>query len=67
SHAGEMINAVSLAIKSGMGLRALADVIHPFPTQAQGIKMAGDAYRRTRLTSSWKHLAGRWLAWSRRW
>ncbi|RUU07681.1 FAD-containing oxidoreductase, partial [Mesorhizobium sp. M7A.T.Ca.TU.009.01.3.2] len=67
SHAGEMINAVSLAIKSGMGLRALADVIHPFPTQAQGIKMAGDAYRRTRLTSSWKRLAGRWLAWSRRW
>ncbi|ARP62176.1 mercuric reductase [Mesorhizobium sp. WSM1497] len=67
SHAGEMINAVSLAIKSGMGLRALADVIHPFPTQALGIKMAGDAYRRTRLTSSWKHLAGRWLAWSRRW
>jgi pyruvate/2-oxoglutarate dehydrogenase complex dihydrolipoamide dehydrogenase (E3) component len=67
SHAGEMINAVSLAIKSGMGLRALADVIHPFPTQAQGIKMAGDAYRRTRLTSSWKRLAGRWLALSRRW
>ncbi|TGT78940.1 FAD-containing oxidoreductase, partial [Mesorhizobium sp. M8A.F.Ca.ET.161.01.1.1] len=27
SHAGEMINAVSLAIKSGMGLQALADVI----------------------------------------
>lgn len=66
SHAGEMINAVSLAIRSGMGLNALADVIHPFPTQAQGIKMAGDAYRRTRLTSFWKHLAGRWLAWSRR-
>ncbi|MGX7876407.1 hypothetical protein ACVDG5_030310 [Mesorhizobium sp. ORM6] len=51
SHAGEMINAVTLAIRSGMGLHALADVIHPFPTQAQGIKMAGDAYRRTRLTS----------------
>ena len=49
-HAGEMINAVSLAIRSGMGLHALADVNHPFPTQAQGIKMAGDAYRRTRLT-----------------
>ena len=66
SHAGEMINAVSLAIRSGMGLHALADVIHPFPTQAQGIKMAGNAYRRTRLTAFWKHLAGRWLAWSRR-
>lgn len=66
SHAGEMINAVSLAIKSGMGLHALADVIHPFPTQAQGIKMAGDAYRRTRFTSFRRHLTARWLAWSRR-
>ncbi|WP_245275543.1 FAD-dependent oxidoreductase [Mesorhizobium sp. LNHC229A00] len=66
SHAGEMINAVTLAIRSGMGLHALADVIHPFPTQAQGIKMAGDAYRRTRFTSLRRRLAARWLAWSRR-
>ncbi|TGQ65551.1 mercuric reductase [Mesorhizobium sp. M00.F.Ca.ET.186.01.1.1] len=66
SHAGEMINAVSLAIKSGMGLQALADVIHPFPTQAQGIKMAGDAYRRTQFTSSWRQATTRWLARSRR-
>lgn len=65
SHAGEMINAVSLAIASGMGLHALADVIHPFPTQAEGIKMAGDAYRRTRLTPFWMRLSQRWLAWSR--
>lgn len=65
-HAGEMINAVSLAIRSGMGLHALADVIHPFPTQAEGIKMAGDAYRRTQLTSFWKRVSQRWLAWSRR-
>ncbi|MBZ9798819.1 mercuric reductase [Mesorhizobium sp. ES1-4] len=66
SHAGEMINAVTLAIRSGMGLHALADVIHPSPTQAQGIKMAGDAYRRTRFTSLRRRLAARWLAWSRR-
>ncbi|MER8853120.1 mercuric reductase [Mesorhizobium australicum] len=66
THAGEMINAVTLAIRSGMGLHALADVIHPFPTQAQGIKMAGDAYRRTRFTSLRRRLAARWLAWSRR-
>ncbi|TPN79487.1 mercuric reductase [Mesorhizobium sp. B1-1-5] len=66
AHAGEMINGVSLAIRSGMGLHALADVIHPFPTQAQGIKMAGDAYRRTQFTPLWRHLAARWLAWSRR-
>ena len=44
SHAGEMINELSLAITSGIGLRALARVIHPYPTQAEAIKMAADAY-----------------------
>ena len=49
-HAGEMINGLSLAITSGIGLRALARVIHTYPTQAEAIKMAADAYKRTRLT-----------------
>ncbi len=43
-HAGEMINGLSLAITSGIGLRALAQVIHAYPTQAEAIKMAADAY-----------------------
>jgi pyruvate/2-oxoglutarate dehydrogenase complex dihydrolipoamide dehydrogenase (E3) component len=63
SHAGEMINGLSLAIGSGIGLRALARVIHSYPTQAQAIKMAADAYNRTRLTPTLKSLAKRWLAW----
>jgi pyruvate/2-oxoglutarate dehydrogenase complex dihydrolipoamide dehydrogenase (E3) component len=47
SHAGEMINGLSLAISSGIGLTALAQVIHSYPTQADAIKMAADAYERT--------------------
>jgi len=65
-HAGEMINGISLAITSGVGLRALARVIHTYPTQAAAIKMAAKAYNRTRLTSFIKTLTGRWLAWQRR-
>ena len=53
-HAGEMINDISLAITSGIGLRALASVIHPYPTQAQAIKMAADACCKARLRSSVK-------------
>jgi pyruvate/2-oxoglutarate dehydrogenase complex dihydrolipoamide dehydrogenase (E3) component len=53
-HAGEMINDISLAITSGIGLRALAKVIHPYPTQAQAIKMAADACCKARLHSSKK-------------
>lgn len=58
-HAGEMINDISLAITSGIGLRALASVIHPYPTQAQAIKMAADAcckaHSRSALKRPLKH------------
>ncbi|MBD2461860.1 mercuric reductase [Oscillatoria sp. FACHB-1407] len=49
-HAGEMISEVTLAIATKQGLNALSGVIHPYPTQAEGIKKAADAYRRTLLT-----------------
>jgi len=62
-HAGEMINGISLAITSGIGLRALARVIHTYPTQAEAFKMAADAYNRTRLTPILRSLTRHWLAW----
>ncbi len=43
-HAGEMINDVTLAIQSGIGLRKLGSVIRPYPTQAAAIQMAANAY-----------------------
>ena len=49
-HAGEMINEITLAMVHGIGLRALAKVIHAFPTQADAIRKAADAYNRTRMT-----------------
>ena len=62
-HAGEMINDISLAIASGIGLRGLDRVIYPYPTQAGAIKMAADSYKSTRLTPFRKWLLRRWLAW----
>ncbi len=49
-HAGEMINEISLAMVAGLGLRGLAKVIHSYPTQADAIRQAAQAYNRTRLT-----------------
>jgi pyruvate/2-oxoglutarate dehydrogenase complex dihydrolipoamide dehydrogenase (E3) component len=49
-HAGEMISEITTAIVNGVGLGELANVIHPYPTQANAIKQAADAYRRTLLT-----------------
>jgi hypothetical protein len=44
-----------------VGLRTLARVIHPYPTQAEAIKMAADAYNRTRFTAPLRSLARSWL------
>ncbi|MBF2077062.1 MAG: mercuric reductase [Synechococcales cyanobacterium T60_A2020_003] len=49
-HAGEMISEVTTAIAHKIGLSKLSSVIHPYPTQAECIKKAADAYRRTLLT-----------------
>lgn len=64
-HAGEMLNEITLAIVGGIGLGTLANVIHPYPTQAEAIKQAADAYNRTRLTPILKGVFTRWLAWRR--
>lgn len=50
-HAGEMINEITLAMVAGIGLRTLAKVIHPYPTQAEAIKKAADACSRAHSTS----------------
>lgn len=49
-HAGETISQLTTAIVAGMRLGDLAGVIHPYPTQAEVVKRAADAFNRTRLT-----------------
>jgi len=64
-HAGEMISELTLAMVGKIGLGKLAGVIHPYPTQADAIRQAGDAYNRTRLTPTVKRLFNALLAWRR--
>jgi pyruvate/2-oxoglutarate dehydrogenase complex dihydrolipoamide dehydrogenase (E3) component len=49
SHAGEMINEITLAIDARIGLSVLATVIHAYPTQASAIKRAADAFAKSRI------------------
>jgi len=65
SHAGDMISELTLAMTAGVGLGTLAKTIHPYPTQAEAIKKAADAYSRTRLTATVKKLFEKILAWRR--
>ena len=65
SHAGEMLNEITLAMVGKLGLATLSGVIHSYPTQAEAIKQTGDAYNRTRLTPFIKKAFATWLAVTR--
>ncbi len=55
-HAGDMISEITVAMQAGMGLGALAGVIHPYPTLAEAIRQCGDGYNRGRLTPTVKSI-----------
>lgn len=59
-HAGEIINEITLAMVGGVGLRAVARTIHSYGTQAEGIKLAADAYERTRDSATIRSPLQRW-------
>lgn len=61
-HAGEMINEISLAMVGKLGLKTIAAVIHPYPTQAEAIKHVADEYNRSRLTPFFKSVFSSWLS-----
>ena len=61
-HAGDMIGELALATTHGIGLGKIATTIHPYPTQGEVIKKAGDAWRRTKLTPFAKKLFDRYFS-----
>jgi pyruvate/2-oxoglutarate dehydrogenase complex dihydrolipoamide dehydrogenase (E3) component len=49
-HAGEMIAYIAYLMQTGRGLADLSATIFPYPTVAEALRKAGDAYRRSSLT-----------------
>jgi pyruvate/2-oxoglutarate dehydrogenase complex dihydrolipoamide dehydrogenase (E3) component len=64
-HAGEMISEITLAMAAGAGLKALSGTVHPYPTQAEVIRKAGDAWNRTRLTPAVRRVFEALMRWRR--
>lgn len=58
-HAGDMISEITLAMVSKLTIGALGNTIHPYPTEAEIMRKAADAYNRKRLTPGRQRL----LAW----
>jgi len=63
--AGDLISEFSVAMAGGMGLGALASVIHPYPTRAEIIPKLANAYNRTRFTPFVAGASKRFLALTR--
>jgi pyruvate/2-oxoglutarate dehydrogenase complex dihydrolipoamide dehydrogenase (E3) component len=61
ARAGDLIGELCLAIRGGVGMKTLADTVHPYPTQAEVIKRAADAWNRRRLTPRTRRLLALWF------
>lgn len=60
-HAGDMISEISTAMAAGMGLGSFSGVIHPYPTRAEIVRKAADAYNRTKLTPTASSVLKKWF------
>lgn len=65
AHAGELIGEIVAAMNHNIKLGSLAGDIHPYLTQAEMIRKAGDIYRQTLLTPAVAKLLARITAWRR--
>lgn len=61
THAGELIGEMTSLLERGGKLRELAQVIRPYPTQAEVFKRLGDDSQRKRLTPRVAWLMKRWF------
>ena len=64
-HAGEMIGEAAYALTHGGTLAQLSATVHPYPTIAEGLRKAGDAYRRQALTPGRREWLARYFRWTR--
>ncbi len=66
ANAGDLISEISVAMAGNVGLKTIADVIHPYPTQAEVIRRAAARYNSKRLTPRVAALLKWWLKQQRR-
>jgi pyruvate/2-oxoglutarate dehydrogenase complex dihydrolipoamide dehydrogenase (E3) component len=65
SRAGDLISEVTVAMRNGLGLSAIAGTIHPYPTQAEVLKRVATMWRKSTFTPGKQRLLKRWFAWMR--
>ena len=61
--AGELLQPVVLAMTHGVSLSKVADTVFPYPTMAEGVKRAANAYQRTRLEGLGGRILKKVVSW----
>jgi pyruvate/2-oxoglutarate dehydrogenase complex dihydrolipoamide dehydrogenase (E3) component len=62
ARASEMINEISVAMSTGIGMRKLAGVLHTYPAQSDAIRLAALAYTLDEPVSWLQKAYARWFA-----
>ena len=65
AHAGEILAEYVLAMKHGLGLKAILGTIHTYPTMAEANKYVAGAWRRGTVTQGQWQLLSAFQAWRR--
>jgi len=64
SHADTVIHEVALAMRAGVKIGGLSQMVHAYPTWPEGIRRAADSYYSQKFANSWARPLLRW--WARR-
>jgi pyruvate/2-oxoglutarate dehydrogenase complex dihydrolipoamide dehydrogenase (E3) component len=65
AHAGELISEITVLMNSARGVKTLLRTVHPYPTQTEVIKKAGNAWRKVHFTERMKAVLRKWFEWTR--
>ena len=65
-HAGDMISEFSVLMNAGVGAKAIAGTIHPYPTQAEVNKKVVNLWRKAHFSQRTKNILIKLFAWTRR-
>jgi pyruvate/2-oxoglutarate dehydrogenase complex dihydrolipoamide dehydrogenase (E3) component len=65
-HAGELLAEFNLAVKNKLGLKAILNTIHPYPTFAEANKSAANEWRKKSIPIKLLPYAQKYFAWRRR-
>ena len=65
ARAGDMLSEFTLAMRRGLGLKAILDTIHPYPGWSDAARALASEWRRTHAPARALRLAERLFAWTR--